>query len=74
MEQARVAICHAFSFEFKNGTDRCSPTYIFSIPEVEWVGLTEGQAQGEGIDYEVGWCFLSAPTPRLGSRDFLPDW
>jgi NAD(P) transhydrogenase len=59
MEQARVAICHAFGFEFKNETDRHRPTYIFSIPEVAWVGLTEEQAHGEGIDYEVGRCSFS---------------
>lgn len=59
MEQARVAICHAFGFAFKNETDRHQPTYIFSIPEVAWVGLTEEQAQCEGIDYEVGRCSFS---------------
>jgi NAD(P) transhydrogenase len=59
MEQARVAICHAFGFEFKNETDRNRPTYIFSIPEVAWVGLTEEQAQAEGIAYEVGRCSFS---------------
>jgi len=54
MEQARVAVCHAFGFEFKHETDRFRPTYIFSIPEVAWVGLTEEQARAERIDYEVG--------------------
>jgi NAD(P) transhydrogenase len=54
MEQARVAICHAFGFEYKTETDRFWPTYIFSIPEVAWVGLTEEQARTAGIVYEVG--------------------
>lgn len=54
MEQARVAICHAFGFEFKTETDRFRPTYIFSIPEAAWVGLTEEQAAAAGVDYEVG--------------------
>jgi NAD(P) transhydrogenase len=54
MEQARVAICHAFGLEFKSETDRFRPTYIFSIPEVAWVGLTEEQVRTAGIDYEVG--------------------
>jgi len=54
MEQARVAICHAFGFEYKAETDRFWPTYIFSIPEVAWVGLTEEQACTAGIVYEVG--------------------
>ena len=44
MEQARVAVCHAFGFEYKNETDRFRPSYVFSIPEAAWVGLTEEQA------------------------------
>ena len=54
MEQARVAVCHAFGFEYKSETDRFWPIYIFSIPEVASVGLTEEQARSAGIDYEVG--------------------
>jgi NAD(P) transhydrogenase len=60
MEQARVAICYAFGFEFKREVDHFRPTYIFSIPEVAWVGLTEEQARAAGIDYEVGRCSFSA--------------
>lgn len=56
MEQARVAICHAFGFEFKSEVDHFRPTYIFCIPEVAWVGLTEEQARAGAIDYEVGRC------------------
>lgn len=59
MEQARVAVCRAFGFEFKSETDRHRPTYIFSIPEVAWVGLTEEEAQAAGIGYEVGRCSFS---------------
>lgn len=59
MEQARVAICHAFGFEFKSETDHLRPTYIFSIPEVAWVGLTEERARTSGIPYEVGRCSFS---------------
>ena len=54
MEQARVAVCRAFGFEFKAAADCFRPTYVFSIPEAAWVGLTEEQARGSGIDYEVG--------------------
>jgi NAD(P) transhydrogenase len=71
MEQARVAICHAFGFEFKNETDRHRPTYIFSIPEVAWVGLTEEQAQEARIAYEVGRCsFGSNAKARISG---FPD-
>jgi NAD(P) transhydrogenase len=71
MEQARVAICHAFGFEFKTETDRFRPTYIFSIPEVAWVGLTEEQARTREIRYEVGRCsFGTNPKARISG---FPD-
>jgi NAD(P) transhydrogenase len=54
MEQARVAVCHAFGFPFKTVTDRFRPTYVFSIPEAAWVGLTEEQARNAGVEYEIG--------------------
>jgi NAD(P) transhydrogenase len=54
MEQARVAVCYAFGFQYKKETDRFRPSYVFSIPEAAWVGFTEEQARASGIDYEVG--------------------
>jgi NAD(P) transhydrogenase len=54
MEQARVAVCQAFGFEYKTATDRCWPTYVFSVPEVAWVGLTEEAARAAGLAYETG--------------------
>ena len=54
MEQARVAICHAFGFGFKSEVDHFRPTYIFCIPEVAWVGLTENEAKAKGIKYGKG--------------------
>jgi NAD(P) transhydrogenase len=54
MEQARVAVCHAFGLEYKKETDRFRPSYVFSIPEVAWVGLTEEQARASGIAHEIG--------------------
>lgn len=56
MEQARVAMCQAFGFEFKSEVDHFRPTYIFSIRKVAWVGLTEEQVRTASIDYEVGRC------------------
>jgi NAD(P) transhydrogenase len=71
MEQARVAICHAFGFEFKSEVDQFRPTYIFSIPEVAWVGLTEEQVRAAAIDYEVGRCsFSTNAKPRISG---FPD-
>ncbi|MBV8360209.1 MAG: FAD-dependent oxidoreductase [Deltaproteobacteria bacterium] len=71
MEQARVAICHAFGFEYKSATDRFPPTYIFSIPEVAWVGLTEEQARAAGISYEVGRCSFN--TNAKARIEGFPD-
>src|SRR5262249_36273961 len=44
-EQARVAVCHAFGFEYKKETDRFRPTYLFSIPEPPGSASTEEQAR-----------------------------
>jgi NAD(P) transhydrogenase len=54
MEQARVAVCHAFGFEYKKETDRLRPNYVFSIPEAAWVGLKEEDVRSSGVPYEVG--------------------
>jgi NAD(P) transhydrogenase len=71
MEQARVAVCRAFDFEFKAATDRFRPTYVFSIPEAAWVGLTEEEARGSGTDYEVGRSsFAANPKARISG---FPD-
>lgn len=54
MEQARVAMCHAFGISFKSSIDAAPPIGVYSIPEVSSVGLTEEDAQRTGIDYVVG--------------------
>lgn len=54
MEEARVAVCHAFGFGYKQAVDGLCPIYVFSIPEVACVGMTEETAKAQGIDYEVG--------------------
>jgi NAD(P) transhydrogenase len=77
MEQARVAICHQFGFEFKSEVDHFRPTYIFSIPEVAWVGLTKEQVRaGQAVQrvLQIGFSnripsskpYLSRPTPSFG--------
>ena len=54
MEQARVAMCHAFDIDFKRAVDPLCPMYVFSIPEVASVGQSEVEAKAQGIDVEVG--------------------
>jgi len=54
MEQARVAMVHAFNLGYKTRVAALLPYGIFTIPELSMVGLTEQQCLEKGIDYEVG--------------------
>lgn len=54
MEQARVAVSHAFGFPLKKSVDRMAPVAIYTIPEAAFVGMTEDGAARAGLDYEVG--------------------
>ncbi len=54
MEQARVAICHAFGIPLRQAVDRLLPIAVYTIPEAAGVGMTEEAARDAGLDYEVG--------------------
>jgi NAD(P) transhydrogenase len=54
MEQARVAMCHAFGIPFKSAVDPVTPLGVFSIPAAAGVGQTEQDARAAGTDCEVG--------------------
>ncbi len=54
MEQARVAVCHAFDIAYKKNVSRIWPYGIYTIPEVSCVGHTEESCKAEGIPYVVG--------------------
>jgi len=54
MEQARVAMVHAFNLGYKTQVAALLPYGIFTIPELSMVGLTEQQCLEKGIDYEIG--------------------
>ncbi len=54
MEQARVAMCHAFGIEYKRCLAPVLPYGIYTIPEVSCVGESEETARERGIDYVVG--------------------
>lgn len=54
MEQARVAMCHAFEIPLKQAVDSLLPVGIYTIPEAAGVGMTEETARHAGVDYEVG--------------------
>ena len=54
MEQARVAMVHAFDLKYKTSVATILPYGIYTIPEVSTIGATEEQCKQDGIDYEVG--------------------
>ncbi len=72
MEQARVAVCHAFDLT-KKTTSPILPTGIYSIPEASMAGLTEEAVKESGVPYIVGRASYQE-NPRgcmLGDKDGL---
>jgi NAD(P) transhydrogenase len=53
MEQARVAMCHAFDLRYKKALSPVLPYCIWTIPEVAMVGETEETLRLKGVPYEV---------------------
>jgi len=54
MEQGRVAVCHAFGFQYKKRLAQMLPMGIYTIPEVSSVGESEQTCVEKNIDYETG--------------------
>jgi NAD(P) transhydrogenase len=54
MEQARVAVCHAFGFTYKRQVSDVLPYGIYTIPEVSCVGVSEEDGTARGLDVVVG--------------------
>jgi NAD(P) transhydrogenase len=54
MEQARVAVCHAFGLKYKQRVSCLLPMGIYTIPEISAAGETEESCKEKGIDYCVG--------------------
>lgn len=54
MEQGRVAVCHAFGFEYKKTVADLLPYGLYTIPEVSALGETEESCREIGIPYAVG--------------------
>jgi NAD(P) transhydrogenase len=71
MEQARVAVCHAFGFTYKRQVSHLLPFGIYTIPEVSCVGLSEETAKEQKIDYVVGRAFYrdNARGKIVGDKD-----
>ena len=54
MEQARVAVCHAFDLKYKQKVSNVLPYCVWTIPELATVGETPEQLTSRGEDFEVG--------------------
>jgi NAD(P) transhydrogenase len=54
MEQARVAMVHAFDLKYKTKVATILPYGIYTIPELSTVGMTEEECRNKGMAYEVG--------------------
>lgn len=54
MEQARVAMCHAFDLRYKTAVSPLLPYGIYTIPEVSCVGETERTCAEKELPYVVG--------------------
>jgi NAD(P) transhydrogenase len=54
MEQARVAMSHAFDLRYKNNLSPVLPLAVYAIPEISSVGLTEDECMAKQIPYLIG--------------------
>ncbi len=60
MEQARLAMVHAFDLKYKKTAASVLPLGIFTIPEVSIAGETEITLKEKGIPYIAGRAFYDA--------------
>jgi NAD(P) transhydrogenase len=54
MEQARLAMVHAFDLQYKQALAPVLPYGIYTIPEVSMAGETEESLTQKGVDYVIG--------------------
>jgi NAD(P) transhydrogenase len=54
MEQARVAVCHAFDLRYKQQVSPVLPYGVWTIPEIATVGETEDALIAKGVPHECG--------------------
>lgn len=57
MEQARVAMVHAFDLEYKERMSPILPLAVYTIPEMSSVGLTEDECVAKNTPYLLGRAF-----------------
>jgi len=54
MEQARVAMVHAFNLTYKHKMSHIFPLAVYAIPEISSVGVTEDECMAKQTPYLVG--------------------
>ena len=54
MEQARVAVCHAFELRYKRAVSSILPYTVWTIPEIATVGESEESLLARDVRFEVG--------------------
>jgi NAD(P) transhydrogenase len=71
MDQARVAVCHAFGFAYKRQVSHLLPFGVYTIPEVSCIGLSEEAATEQKLAYVVGRAFYreNARGKIVGDQD-----
>ncbi len=57
MEQARVAMVHAFDLKYKTRVAPNLPYGIYTIPELSTIGLTEEECREKGMNVAIGRAF-----------------
>lgn len=81
MEQARVAMVHAFDLHYKERVSPVLPLAVYTVPEIAMVGETSEQCAARGAAYVVGRATYdrSARGQIIGDTDglvklvFAPD-
>ncbi|HVB30657.1 MAG TPA: Si-specific NAD(P)(+) transhydrogenase [Gemmatimonadaceae bacterium] len=54
MEQARVAVCHAFDLKYKQRVASLLPYGVWTLPEIATVGESEDSLKLREVPYEIG--------------------
>jgi NAD(P) transhydrogenase len=66
MEQARMAMVHAFDLKYKSGVSPFLPIGVWTIPEISMVGETEPELRAKGVPHVVGrWRYDANPRGVL---------
>lgn len=63
MEQARVAMVHAFALAYKERMSPVIPLAVYTVPELALAGRTEEECRAEGVAYLAGRSFYDK-SPR----------